>query len=481
MSTVTNTSVAPRPYFRWAPYVMPGLLVLGLLLRLLFVWFGAAVYYKGHDPFLNGDTGSYTENFINLWEHGLYSFNPLNPEAAFGRLPGYPFFWGIHYLLFGKQHVFQAVAYSQCLLDTVAIYLIYATAKALTHDIRAAWISALLYATYPFVLVWLTVSGSEALATFLTIALFWWLATRPTTVRNALLAGLLVGLALLVREYLGILLMPVFYWLYAARGLSRPFVGLSSLVLVGFLTLYIGWPIRNYVFHQRFLLLKPATAGYDRFAEDVNTARRWIYNWNPDADAYLDGIAGTAALPRFPAEVFASPAEAARAQALIRQARACGTGFYSWRTYQHYSRPTNCNAELVAGFTALENSYKERHPLRYWTHVPLLNLKKAFFKNQLLQGSGKLVGLLFTYRSVLLLLSLWGAFLLRRRRSVWPLVFFFWFMYLFICVGLRQLEMRYLLQADTAILSLAGVPFVWLFDRLRGRRASTLAAATTTH
>ena len=459
---------------------MPTLIVFGLVLRISFVLYGGDLYYKGHDPFTNGDTDSYTKGFINLWEHGFYSFNPLNPDAAFGRLPGYPFFWGLHYIVFGKQHVFQAVAYSHCLLDTVAIYLVYATAKALTRDLRAAWISALLYASYPFVLIWMTVSTSEVVATFLTIVVFWWLTTRPVTVRNSVLAGLLVGLALLVREYLGILLIPVFFWVYCAKGMGRSFVLMSPMATLAFLLLYIGWPIRNYVFQHRFMLLKPSTAGYDRYAEDVITARQWIYSWTPDANSYLEGIAGTAALPRFPAEVFASSAEATRAQALISRARECGTGFYTWRAGQHYSRPDNCNTELAVGFTALENSYKQRHPFRYRAYVPLLNLKKAFFKNQFLQGGGSwFVSLVFCYRSALLLISLWGAFLLRHRQISWLLSFFFCFMYLFICVAIRQLEMRYLIQADAIILCFAGVPLVWLFDRVKGRQKAALPVPRT--
>ncbi|MFC6224872.1 ArnT family glycosyltransferase [Hymenobacter artigasi] len=466
MNTNVSPATASHSTSRLFPYAVPLLLTLGMVVRLWFVWVGAMLYYKSSSPFINDDTASYTDSFINLWHRGLYSFNLLNPEAAFGRLPGYPFFWGAHYLLFGKQYVFQAVAFSQCLLDTLAIYLVYAAAKALSHDVRAAWISGLFYALYPFILVWMPVSSTEAFATFLTIAVFWWLATRPVDKRNALVAGLLVGLSLIVREYLGILLVPVFFWLYTAKGFGRQFVGLSFVALLGFTALYIGWPVRNYVFQHRFLLLKPPTAGYERYTEDVNSARKWIYGWDPDANAYLDGIAGITVLPEFPADVFGTYAETARAQALIQMARQCGTGFYIWRTNQHYSQASNCNAELRAGFTALDSSYQQRHPFRYWTRVPLLNLKKAFFKNQLMQGGSKLIGMLFLYRSIMLIVCLVGAFLLRRHRSVWPLLFFFAFMYLFICVGLRQLEMRYLIQSDAALLILAGVPFGWLLNRL---------------
>ncbi|UOQ55182.1 glycosyltransferase family 39 protein [Hymenobacter cellulosivorans] len=197
---------------------MPLLVLGGLVLRLLFLWVGADIYYQGRSPYVNNDSYSFTQSFYNLVEHGIYTFNPKNPEAAFGRLPGYPFFWGAHWLLFDEQYVNQAVAYTQALLDTAAIYLVYATARAFTRDIRAAWMAGLLYAGYPFIIVWLTMTGSEALGTFLTIVLFWWLATRPVTKATAVGAGLLIGVAFMVREYLGILLLGTVFWVYLAKG-----------------------------------------------------------------------------------------------------------------------------------------------------------------------------------------------------------------------------------------------------------------------
>ncbi|UOQ74434.1 ArnT family glycosyltransferase [Hymenobacter cellulosilyticus] len=395
--------------FRYAASVVPVLLLGGLVVRLLFLWVGADVYYHGKSPYINNDTYSFTQSFYNLLEQGIYSFNLRNPEAAFGRLPGYPFFWGAHRLLVGRTYVYPAVAFTQILLDTGAIYLVYATTRALTHDLRAAWVSALLYAGYPFIIVWLTISGSEALGTFMTILAFWWLATRPVTKATAVGAGLLIGLAFMVREYLGILLLGAFFWVYQSKGLNWHFIRLSVLVAVGFLVVYVGWPIRNYLGQHKLVLVKTRTAGYDRYAEDVSTARQWIYGWTTEADPYLDGIAGLKPLPAFPAGVVGSPAEARQIQALIQRVRQCGTGFHSWRYAQMYPRPTNCNAELAAGFTALHDSYKQRHPWLYWFRVPLINLKRAFFKSQLQQGgAGKLSFILFGYRSALLLLGLWG-------------------------------------------------------------------------
>ncbi|UOQ55183.1 hypothetical protein [Hymenobacter cellulosivorans] len=236
--------------------------------------------------------------------------------------------------------------------------------------------------------------------------------------------------------------------------------------------------MRNYLGQHRVVLVKTSTAGYDRYAADVFTARQWIYGWTPEADPYLDGIAGLKPLPAFPPGVLASPAEVRQAQALIERGRQCGTGFYAWRHAAPFPEPTNCNEELAAGFTALNESYKQRFPWRYWTQVPLANLQRAFFKMQLRQasGTGKLSFVLFEYRSLLLLLSLGGAWLLRHNRAVWPIVGFFGFMYLFICFGIRHLEIRYLLQADSAMLCLAGVPLVRLFDWFTRRTAGPTSA-----
>ena len=79
----------------YMPRPLLGILVLGLAARLLFMVVGVPAYYHSTGQFvLNGDSSSYTESFENLWQSGWYTFNKLLPDASFGRLPGYPFFYG---------------------------------------------------------------------------------------------------------------------------------------------------------------------------------------------------------------------------------------------------------------------------------------------------------------------------------------------------------------------------------------------------
>src|SRR5688572_22919140 len=89
------------------------ILLLGLFLRLLFLWKGAAIYYGPDSVHKNGDTFSYVLSFQNLAEKGHYTFDESIPDASFGRLPGFPFFYGLHYLVFGKSTAYVATAISQ--------------------------------------------------------------------------------------------------------------------------------------------------------------------------------------------------------------------------------------------------------------------------------------------------------------------------------------------------------------------------------
>ena len=58
----------------------------------------------------------------------------------------------------------------------------------------------------------------------------------------------------------------------------------------------------------------------------------------------------------------------------------------------------------------------------------------------------------FAWRSLLVVLGFVGLVGYRRQPRVWPVAFFVLFMYLFISVAARRLEMRYLLQADALLL-----------------------------
>ncbi|MDB5234313.1 MAG: hypothetical protein JWR44_1306 [Hymenobacter sp.] len=493
---------------RFPPRPLLGILLLALLLRAAFLLVGAPVFYHSpHQFYFNGDSTSYIQAFENLWLTGRYTFDFLEPGAAFGRLPGYPFFYGIHRIVFGAALAPAATAWSQVLLDTGAVWLVYGIIKCLAPaQWPAAYWGALLYATYPFIILWVPIVGTEALSTDLTLLwLFVAVSGRPSTPR-ALGLGAVAALGLLVREYMGILLPITVLWVVTCEWGENPRLALryGALVILGFGLMYGGWPLRNYALTHKLILLKPRAAGYANQTSDVDEFYQWVHCWTPDENPWLDSVLVGRGEVRFPATAFTAPGDEALAQALVAQARRCGSGFYVLRsgiaisakyqdtaavladtTFQRYHF-RNCNAAIGAGFRDLRQRFAERQPLRFWFDVPLQNLKKAFFKNtitpeQAVQrrtrpAATPWLALLFAYRTALLLLGWVGLLVgLRRRFGLWLVLAVSGFQYLYICFVYRGLEMRYLLQADVLLLIPAALVLGWAHQQLRSK-ASTPAA-----
>ncbi|WBO84957.1 glycosyltransferase family protein [Hymenobacter yonginensis] len=495
----------PRPGLRaslrraW-PNVWP-LLLVGLGVRLLFLLVGAKIYYAGRqgDIYNNGDSYSYILSFHNLLQYGRYSFDLLEPDAAVGRMPGYPFFYGLHYLVFDR-FALLAVAVTQVLLDTLGIWLLYVvTARLAPARSWAPLVAALLLTFYPFSIVWVTIIGTETLGLFL--VLLWWatlLLARPRT-RNWVLLGVLLAVILYVREFLGVCLaITVLYLLRrAARagfrvGAVRPL----AFVVLGFLSLYVWWPMRNYATMGRFIPLKPAAAGYASLREDTQAALAWILTWTNDVTMGIDEIL-LAKQPAFPAHVISTPAEKQLIDSLVVLSRTCASSFHVRATLyaagagapdtsenglEQYRqaqlantlRHRNCNPQVAAGFQRLQASYEHRHPIRSRVEVPLQNLRKILFKSQFKTAAGtqmtmaqRISSLLFTWRSILLVIGLAGAWRYRKLPGLRPALLFSAVIFGYMAIIFRSMEMRYLLQADVfmlvpAALLLAGwIPRRW--------------------
>ena len=472
--------------FRSIPRPLLAIILLGLAIRAIFLLVGAAVFYHSSSHFyFNGDSDSYIKSFENLWQNGHYTFDFLAPDASFGRLPGYPFFYGFHYLLFGAALAPAATAWSQVLLDTGAILLVFRILKRLEPiNSRAAYLGALFYSTYPFIVVWVPVIGTETLSTDLTLCwLYAMLAKKPSATYSVGL-GVLIGLSLLVREYMGVLLPITLIWVLRhswVNGMGWQAIRQAALICFGFGLLYSGWPVRNYILAHRLIWLKPHAAGYANQTLDVDEFYRWVHCWDANENPWLDSVLVGKGPVHFPPNAFSSIGEEIRCQQLVALARQCGSGFYvisnvntnrvnyknttvllTDTIYQRY-RTHNCNAVVGNGFKHLRHKFAEQQPVRFWLDVPFQNLRKAIFKQEMVTGQALnphfmprpvgLLRMLFGYRTVLLLLGWGGLFVcLRRYKALWLVLAVGGFQYVYICYVYRGLEMRYLLQADVLLL-----------------------------
>lgn len=509
------------------------MVLLAFALRALFMVYGASAYYHLPAPacYSFSDATTYmwsAENFINS---GHYTFDYLEPDAAFGRLPGYPLFYGLHYALFGPGRAIYATAWSQVVLDSLTVLLVFVIVRRLAPASRfAPWVGALLYATYPFIIFWAPILYTELLSTEMALLLLYAMLRYAGTRWAAFGLGLLVAAALFTREYLGLFLPIAMLWVVWAHGglHQRRAWEAAVLVGVGFGFLYSGWPIRNYVEHHRLVLLKPKTAGYASYKEDFDDYRSWVQCWTNDENPWVERVLRQAGPVAFPPSVFANAHEQTQARELVALARRCGSSFYMQReaanstiyglrrgkavafrrpqdaycaqsgskneieersiyavyrdtafmmhdsTYLFY-RNHNCNAAISSGFKQLKASYYRRNPTAYWLNVPSKNLFKAFFKSSTAAPvSGGIRALavrgLFGYRTLLLLLGVAGLFLYRKEPGLWPVAIYAGAIVLFVCFIMRGLEMRYLLQADVLMLLPAALVLGRLADRLLVRQ-----------
>jgi 4-amino-4-deoxy-L-arabinose transferase-like glycosyltransferase len=117
---------------------------------------------------------------------------------------GYPATLALAYLVGGDGFLTAAVFNALC--GTATVVLIFLLASSLFGP-RVGQLSGMLIATYPNHVFFASLRLSEPLFTLLLVAAAFVLLGRPTRERNAMAAGLLVGLAALTRP--GITLFPL--------------------------------------------------------------------------------------------------------------------------------------------------------------------------------------------------------------------------------------------------------------------------------
>ncbi len=459
----------------------------GLLLRLLFITVGAAVYFGRANIFVDGDTSAWAHSFQNLWEHGTYTINLEKEMGAFNRLPGYSFFLGIFYLLCGQDWnvTYKVVGWFQTLLDVTLIPIIFSISMSVFNHRRVALITAALYALYPFVIVWTPVCYSEYMSIYI---MFWalYFLLRNDIKYNYAIAGLLLGLGGLFRPQL-ILLSPAFgfYVLLKYRSTLSSFVRHCFVMGLCFIIGYGAWPIRNYLNYNKIIPVQDLTGAN---------------NWSPDVIAYMQYMFAvkTDWFPQFTQIIendnyeltpyaFASKEDSLLLLKGIGMAKNCSRGFSYWKGYWKELVPESedCGPELSEIFNTVRHNIIIKYPFRFYVLVPLSNLKKALFKltlNDTKTFARKAASGLFVYRTLLILIGFISCMVLIfgfDGKSKWLALLvltYFVIIYVFICAGTgtqtRNIEMRYFIHADLLFL----FPAAYLINHFLNNKISKVAS-----
>jgi Dolichyl-phosphate-mannose-protein mannosyltransferase len=256
-------------------------------LRLLFIF---------RFPVADGDTLLYGDIAKNwLYSHVFGTTVNGAPEPTLIRLPGYPAFLALCFVLFGRDH-YNAVRLAQLVVDVVTCFLVADIARRISGR-RAAIVAFVIAALCPFTANYVALPLAETLSIFFT-ALAFWFAVRALDsgrVREWAWCGLAISAGIYQRPDGVLVLGAIGLWL-VARIVRQPMprdrqafkseisnqksaIGVA-LVLLGIFALapLIPWTLRNWrVFH----IVQPLAARYaNNPDEDPHLGfQRWVKTW----------------------------------------------------------------------------------------------------------------------------------------------------------------------------------------------------------
>lgn len=443
------------------------IVIVGLLLRLSFYFVGAEIYHGKKNFYIGGDTYSFITPIKNLIEHGTLSVDLNQPKGAFGREPGYSLFLGPFYLLFGDNIdlLCRVVCWFQILLDTLCIFLFYKTALNTFQQVKIARLAAILYAIYPFSIIWTSIVYAESISTNILILIMYYLSLPDKRYRYLIVGGL-IAIDFFIRPQLLFLLPAVgLTLLFIYKKNAKQWLSYGMQLALGFFIVYSPWPIRNYVFHQQFELFRDIST-MRAWQDDVMNFHKYIVSMQVDWEPQFTQIITSNEPVPFPKAAFVHKEDSLTLLRAIDLSRTCSDGFASFMKKDRITE-TNCTQETAQLWETLYQNQVKYNKLNFFLLVPLQNLKKALFKITLVQNwkSPKLspvtvllVGTLFSYRSLLILMGIIGCiFYFRQKKQAVHFVvlcsfLYFLIWYFWMCFVFRGLEMRYFLPADVLLL-----------------------------
>ncbi|MGZ4816513.1 MAG: glycosyltransferase family 39 protein [Terriglobales bacterium] len=306
----------------------------------------------------------------NWMKFGVYGQNyDTGPEPTYIRLPGYPIFLILVWLVAGIEH-YTAVLITQLVVDLGTCFVIADLARRIASE-RAAKIAFALAALCPFFATYVAVALTETLAIFFAaIAMDAAVAAldRPAQIRAWIICGLALAAGILLRPDGGILLIAVgIYVLYRVirdsntERRKREFVGA---VLVGMIALapLVPWTIRNWVSIHRFQPLAPMNANNpDEFVAlgFHKWVRTWIVDYASVEDIWfnMDGGDGNVDLDDVPRRAFDNQEQLQRTVDLFKQ---------------YDDNINKITPEMDAQFAQLANERIRANRFRYYVELPFL-------------------------------------------------------------------------------------------------------------
>lgn len=223
------------------------IVVLAFLLRLIFIF----VQIKFHIfdiNFFASDSNLYDGIAKNILAGNGFG----NPEPTAYVTPLYPLFLSAVYMIFG--HNMLAVQFLQALIGSLSVLCVYFIAKKI-FDEKIGLIAAIIMAFYPHQIFWSGYILTETLYVLILLfaILFFIRFCERKTIVNALVAGILLGIAGLARPMaFGFTAFLIIYILWLNKNKMEG-LKFSCIFVIGVLLVSSPWIIRNYSTFGEFI------------------------------------------------------------------------------------------------------------------------------------------------------------------------------------------------------------------------------------
>lgn len=221
------------------------------------------------------------KNYLNGFG---FTIDPLDPIFSVRRTPGYPLFYGLHYIIFGEQGAHLIIKYTQCLLHALASVFIFKTVFLLFCNLRISLLTATFYGLSPFIVSYLFLTITESI--FPAMIVFTIYFAVASYVNNSLLwslsTGIMMALVVLTSPRTGLTLFFLMQLVIYFNNLEKKKKIRNNLIIfVAFLATLSPWTIRNYILLDRFIPLE--TYYLNHTFEDQNikliALTRWWATW----------------------------------------------------------------------------------------------------------------------------------------------------------------------------------------------------------
>jgi hypothetical protein len=454
--------------------IVGALILAALSIRIYFSLDGSRFYF-GEVVHTWKDTYTYLDSFKNWWHLGNYQFDLQEPDSRFFRPPGYPLFLGLFYLL--TENYERIAALAQVLIDTASCLLSFLIVRKLTKSFNYSILGCAIYATYPFLIVWVPILYVEALIAHLTLLIIYIsLGLGHKKWLSCFCLGALAGILFLTKQYMILLaIFPITFILLRNWQIKQKAFLIGALGF-GLASILTPWILRNYIVSGELIISRGESTGIIYVGRDFEAFERFVNLFDQNVTPYRSAVAheGTLQLSRH--EEFVEKHKQAIDSA-SNLAYECGASFTSLRGVERNRvYEIDCTDEVISRFQDLTRLA--------WSELPLISLlqtrieavAKIFVGN--IENDPRLSHrVLYAYRFIVLILGIAAIiFLLSKKdnelRSAALAFLCTWFaLSALFALHFVHVEIRYMLIPDLLLILAApyGVQFLGAYASSQNR------------